>query len=457
MAEPQMSQKSQNYGSIQSDSSLPVYYVTPDPPRRSITSSRFFQALMLALALLEVTWLSRHVFGYRHRNYPHSPRWEVDMAGIDPSAEGCAVWDHYDPDSPHHHSFGASSANTTSSFSSLRGAGDKSTFSIPTASSRYHFVSWGPIDKSLFQVIPVESDKNQIVVEVEVVKDPKGVARVCALPSTGEDEPYGVGIYAPRMDYHDHENWPAFKVLVYIPISSSGEQRTLHSFETRLGQFEHVFPDLSKHINFEKLDVSAANVPMKFRSVVANSIKVANANSPIAGTFTSASDLILDNANGGITGELTLTQSGNIKISNANSPIDVQFYLKSGDFHPRPSYTLHTSNANAATTLQILSQPLNSALNIHASNAMAPIYATLNAAFEGAFKLSTVMSKAEVVVGNRQDPSGEGRERVVEYQKRTGGDVKGTVAWGGKGEKGEHAVGDVTLSSVGARVELVLN
>ena len=113
------------------------------------------------------------------------------MAGIDSGAEGCAVWDHYDPDSPHRHPFNASSP----AFSKLRGAGDKSTFSIPTSSSRYHFTSWGPIDKSRFEVIPVESDKKQIVVEVEVVKDPKGVARVCALPSSGEDETYGVGIY----------------------------------------------------------------------------------------------------------------------------------------------------------------------------------------------------------------------------------------------------------------------
>jgi hypothetical protein len=117
----------------------------------------------------------------------------MDIAGLDHDAEGCAVWDHYDPDSPRHILEGVRT-NTTTMYT-RHDEGDKFSFSIPTSSERYHFVSWGPIDRSQFQVIAVESDKEQIVVEVEIIKDPKGVARVCALPSTGDAETYGVGFY----------------------------------------------------------------------------------------------------------------------------------------------------------------------------------------------------------------------------------------------------------------------
>lgn len=88
---------------------------------------------------------------------------------------------------------------------------------------------------------------------------------------------------------------------------------------------------------------------------------------------------------------------------------------------------------------------------------MAPIKAALSAAFEGAFKLSTVFATAEVVVKNEKDPSGEGRERVVRYSEKGRSAARGTVGWGGKDEKGEHAVGDVTLSSAGSHIELILN
>jgi hypothetical protein len=114
----------------------------------------------------------------------------MDLKGIDHDAEGCAVWDNYDPSS---RSFVPS--NASASLPHIKSDNDKYTFSIPTSSARYHFVSSGPIDKSTFQVVPVKSDEAQLVVEVEVVKDLEDEARVCALPSRGNSDVYGVGFY----------------------------------------------------------------------------------------------------------------------------------------------------------------------------------------------------------------------------------------------------------------------
>ncbi|KAG8742842.1 hypothetical protein FRC12_015243 [Ceratobasidium sp. 428] len=448
-----MSQKGvQNYGAIV-DAPLPIYYVTPaPPPRPSFTSSRFFKATILALAFLEVSWLSRHLFIHRHRHHSHYDPWDPDMTRINPNSDDCSVWNHYDPDQPHRHDANITSPPRTQN-ASTQDAGDKYSFSIPTSSSRYHFVSWGPIDKSRFEVVPVESDKKQIVVEVEVTKDPEGVARVCALPSTGDDQTYGVGFYAPRIPgRHDHHYAPAFKVLVYIPTSSS--QQHLNAFETRLGQFEHVFPDLSQTTNFSRIQTSAANVPMTFQSVTATSVHVSNANGPISGSLTSATDLIVSNANGKIDGEFTLTQAGNIKLDNANGPTTAQIRLKSGDFHPRPDYHLTASNANGPVDLTVLEQPVGSGFFLKGSNAMSAVRVHLNAAFEGAFKLSTVFNRPNVEVTNKdEDPAGRGRERFVQFDQH-GSTTSGRAGWGSPNDAKEHAPGNVVLDTVAAPLEL---
>jgi len=405
------------------------------------------------LALLEISWLSRHLFIHRYRHHPnpghpYEPHWDADMAGLNHGAEGCAVWDNYDPDN--HHQF-TDQTVPVNQRTTHRDAGDKYSFSIPTSSARYHFASWGQIDKSRFEVVAVKSDKEQIVVEVETIKDPRGVARVCALPSRGDSEIYGVGFYSPRTHGRGDES-PAFKVTVYIPVASDGSQRQLQSFETRLGQFEHVFPDLSKTINFSQLSASAANVPMLFESVVATAVSVHNANSPISGKLTSATDLVVTNANGEIRTELTLTQGGNIKLTNANSPISAQIHLKAGDFYPRPDYHLTTSNANGPIDVTVLEQPVGSGFFLKGSSVMSAVRVHLNAAFEGAFKLSNVFNQATVKVTNNEDPAGRGRERYVQFDRR-GSTTSGQAGWGSPDAK-EHAPGNIEISNVGAPLEL---
>lgn len=74
------------------------------------------------------------------------------------------------------------------------------------------------------------------------------------MPSPSSDK-------SPRLPHpHPSTDWPAFKITVYVP---AGGGKSLGALETRLGQFEHVFPDLS-NTRFTKLKVAAANVPMAF-------------------------------------------------------------------------------------------------------------------------------------------------------------------------------------------------
>ncbi|CAE6469427.1 unnamed protein product [Rhizoctonia solani] len=420
---------------------LPVYYITPAPlPRRS--KFRFINACLGAALVL---WLTHHLFHHHWHRRHDFPDWEwdihVDVKGLDHGAEGCAVWDHYDPSTGHVHSL-----NTTTT--STHTKSDKYTFSIPTSSERYHFVSWGPIDKSTFEVVPVESDKDQLVVEVTVLKDPYDGARVCKLPSEGET--YGVGIYSPRREYpYPSDDWPAFSVKVFLPVTK--KQQHLNAFETRLGQFEHIFPDLST-IDFSRLLVGAANVPMTFENVMANTIAATNANGKISGKFIGGTEVLVKNANAPIEGEITLTGAGKITLGNANSPITSTVHLKSGDFYPRPDYHLSLSNANAPISATIASQPLNSGVFLKGSTAMGNVNIRLNAAYEGGFKLSNVFGTPVVELTNKKDPSGEGRERHLSFEKR-GSTTIGSVRWG----NGEHAPGQVDLSTVGGSIGLYLD
>ncbi|CAE7150533.1 unnamed protein product [Rhizoctonia solani] len=415
---------------------LPVYYITPAPPPRR-SRFRFINAFLGAVILL---WLTHHLFHRHWHRHSHEIDWDwdihLDIQGLDHHAEGCAVWDNYEPS----HDFSSTNATYTRS--------NKYTFSIPLSSERYHFVSWGPIDKSLFQVIPVESDKDQVVVEVVIEKDPYDVARVCALPSKGEQETYGVGIYSPRREHpYPSEDWPVFSVKVFLPVTKA--QQHLGSFETRLGQFEHVFPDLAT-INFSRLSVGAANVPMSFEDVVANVIRASNANGKISGKLTAGTKLTVSNANAPIEGEVTLTGSGVLHLNNANSPITSTIHLKSGDAHPRPEYQLSLTNANAPVSATI-SQPLNSGLSLKASTVMSNVDVRLDPAYEGEFKLSNVFGSPVVELKNKEDPSGEGRERYLRFDKR-GSTTVGSVEWG----RGDHAHGNVDLSTVGGSIELYL-
>ncbi|KAF8693192.1 hypothetical protein RHS03_08417, partial [Rhizoctonia solani] len=438
---------------------LPVYYIAPAPPAPRRHRTRFINAFLGAVLIL---WVTHHLF-HRHHWYIHGRpgtgtgsgrdgdwEWDIhmDLQGINHDAEGCAVWDHY---SPSHRS--DSIASNVTSRPHVRGQsksdeGDKFTFLIPTSSPRYHFVSSGPIDKSTFQIVPVKSDKEQLVVEVEVIKDPEGEARVCALPSSGDSDVYGVGFYSPRNKHpYPPSSWPAFTVKVFLPITD--KQQHLNALETRLGQFEHIFPDLSQSFDFERLDLAAANVPMTFEDVVAGTIDVSNANAKIQGKLTGSSRVAVRNANAPVDAEVTLTGPGEIILDNANSPITSTIHLKSGDFYPRPDYHISLKNANAPISATIASQPLRSGFFLRGDTVMGDVDVHLNAAYEGGFKLSNLFRSPTVELTNKKDPSGEGRHRYLSFEKR-GSTTIGHVAWGTE----EHAPGQVDLSTVGKSIGL---
>ncbi|CAE6491158.1 unnamed protein product [Rhizoctonia solani] len=434
-----------HYGAT-SNVPLPIYYISPPPPPPR-SKYRFIHAFLGAVGLL---WLTQHLFHrhhwHRHRHGHDFPDWDwdihMDVNELDHDAEGCAVWDRYHPSDRSHVSNVSISSHWTRS--------DKYTFSIPISSERYHFVSWGPIDKSTFEVVPVESDEEQVVVEVQVVKDPYDVARVCALPSKGDEATYGVGIYSPRKENpYPPEDWPAFNVKVFLPTTN--HQQHLGAFETNLGQFEHIFPDLST-INFSRLSVASANVPMTLDDVVADTISASNANGKISGKLTGATRVSVKTANAPIEGEVTLTGPGTLHLSNANSPITSTIHLKAGDSYPRPDYHLDLSTANAPISATIASQPLNSGFFLQGHTVMGDINLHLNAAFEGDFKLSNVFKTPMVELKNKKDPSGEGRERYLRFEKR-GSTTVGSVQWG----RGDHAPGNVDVSTVGGSIGLYLD
>ncbi|KAF8750000.1 hypothetical protein RHS01_09700 [Rhizoctonia solani] len=442
---------------------LPVYYIAPAPPAPRRHRTRFINAFLGAVLIL---WVTHHLF-HRHHWYIHGRpgtgsgrdgdwEWDIhmDLQGINHDAEGCAVWDHY---SPSHRS--DSIASNVTSRPHVRGQsksdeGDKFTFSIPTSSRA-----------------TILSHKEQLVVEVEVIKDPEGEARVCALPSSGDSDVYGVGFYVRLLlsvlspfntdcmggtiVTEEQASIPTVVLAcIYRQSLPPHHRQTQHlnALETRLGQFEHIFPDLSQSFDFERLDLAAANVPMTFEDVVAGTIDVSNANAKIQGKLTGSSRVAVRNANAPVDAEVTLTGPGEIILDNANSiiqsnhvddPFKVWRLLSS----PRLPHLAQKRQCTDQRDDRISTAPFR--VLPQRGHRDGGCGRASERSVRGGFKLSNLFRSPTVELTNKKDPSGEGRHRYLSFEKR-GSTTIGHVAWGTE----EHAPGQVDLSTVGKSIGL---
>jgi len=96
--------------------------------------------------------------------------------------------------------------------------------------------------------------------------------------------------------------------------------------------------------------------------------------------------------------------------------------------------------------------PVDSRLLLKANSTLSPVDVQLHSAYEGRFFLETSLSRPDVVVGDVEDPSGQGRKRNVDIRAVKGNRIDGDVSWSGAGKDR----GEVLISSAWAPVTLVL-
>jgi len=114
-----------------------------------------------------------------------------------------------------------------------------------------------------------------------------------------------------------------------------------------------------------------------------------------------------------------------------SSEIDANVTLSSYSSDSAPGvFDVTASTAHANVNLNFISAPVDSTLNLKASTASASAYVKLHETYEGSFRLSTALGKAEVVENNGvEDPKGKKRTRRVSYDRKTKWATSGSVFW----------------------------
>ncbi|EEB94200.1 hypothetical protein MPER_07026 [Moniliophthora perniciosa FA553] len=118
-----------------------------------------------------------------------------------------------------------------------------------------------------------------------------------------------------------------------------------------------------------------------------------------------------------------------------------------------------TANSDTgAITLNTLSAPPNSTVNVAVEGVIEPIDVGLHHTFEGGFNLSTFYFANATVVevsAGAEDPEGKGRGRKIEYATRSEGLTVGNAWWDdGTGADGGKERGTVTLVNTLADITL---
>ena len=117
------------------------------------------------------------------------------------------------------------------------------------------------------------------------------------------------------------------------------------------------------------------------------------------------------------------------------------------------AFSVAAHSYNAPLDVRVTSIPVDSRLDLYATNNGAPAHVALHPAFEGAFDLVSLRGGVPRVhlPPDVEDPAGRGRKRVVQMKPVGRNAVRGSVAWGeeflGKGNVSIKAEsGEVSLS-----------
>lgn len=199
------------------------------------------------------------------------------------------------------------------------------------------------------------------------------------------------------------------------------------------------------------------------QSLVADNADVATSMDPIEGTFNSSNTLILKTSNGAINVDINLS-------NNAEKPANLQMHTSNGRVPPsilliilliRPrtyraiqstinlesesdnaAFDLTASTSHGRMQVDVVAAPVDSTLNLHATTSIGALAVKLPATYEGSFTAATSFSSLSVKFDETlEDPTGAGRKRWWEYERKRGGRASGLVGWSKEGiARGEVSV-----------------
>lgn len=110
---------------------------------------------------------------------------------------------------------------------------------------------------------------------------------------------------------------------------------------------------------------------------------------------------------------------------------------------------------NGDIELKFTDTPVDSVLRCRAETISGEVEVELDSAFEGTYSLQSILGKRVVSQHNVEDPSGEGRRRVVSLNEAFGR-LEGELRWVESDGSSSENEGYVVLKSVTAPLKLVV-
>ncbi|EGN95708.1 hypothetical protein SERLA73DRAFT_113394 [Serpula lacrymans var. lacrymans S7.3] len=213
-----------------------------------------------------------------------------------------------------------------------------------------------------------------------------------------------------------------FKVTVTFPATSDGKPLSVKDFESTSSYYSYQIGNLLGPIYFSTFNIHADSAGITSGSIFAGAGTFKASKAAITGAFNVSSSLELTTTDAKITAQVGLQN-------------DVASYLTgvqtsdSSNAATGGNFTVSATTVKAPINLTYTNSPVNSIQNLVVSTVYEPITVSLNSAYEGAFKLDSSYSHLTVNKSGATDPSGQGRERVLEKDSNSSDHVTGSAYW----------------------------
>jgi hypothetical protein len=243
-----------------------------------------------------------------------------------------------------------------------------------------------------------------------------------------------------------------FHVTLHLPASSGSSPLLIQKLATDLPNFSHQLRRLGDTVKFQTLHLKGSNKPISVVSLNAENAELRTSNSPIEGSFVASKSLSLITSNAHVKVAVDLQnrnarRSTQLTIKTSNALVHSTIKLLSSNASDG-QYDINVTTSNAALDVEFPVSPVDSTLKLTAGTSNGPATIALHPAYEGEFSLRSSVFAPILEERDVEDPSGNGRPRIVERNRGGKRYLDGKVHYRPSGP----AAGRVDVQSSNAKV-----
>lgn len=335
----------------------------------------------------------------------------------------------------------------------------RKSFLLPVDADHLYFLSRGSLASGSVR-FELSSDQSSDSVKVDVTASYWSTgaldrASVCSLQRHGSSNYYGVGIFTPRRwrggSMRDRLQ---FDVVVHLP------PRVYADLQTSYENFSLYVGDLQGMVQFENAHLTTSNSHITATTFEAHKGVLKSSNGAITGKYNVTKSLELITSNARITADVDMhsiddSHATSLLLRTSNGHIDSILNLNGQPY--LSSFAVQSITSNALSQTHVNSHPHSTALTLDMKTSNNRARAAVQPSFEGPFFMRTSNASPMLTAGRDEeveDPSGEGRARNIQVNRKVGGLMEGKVWWGDWRSRGK---GWVHLTSSNGQVELDLS